>query len=137
MSIGSSFLTGEAKPLFNAGEPSKGFSAKSQIFSKQQLKDMNLFQDFNSSSDASIFMNKSLTFEGMNKKIENALNQLLHFQRQHPERDRAGQRNVDQAIVSLSSSLKETKKKHDKNLSNLKKHRIGQKVVETKESKHS
>ena len=67
----------------------------------------------------------------MSSSIEKALAALTVFQR------KAGQRDVDQAIASLSASLNAALKSFDSNLKNLKDYKIGKKVEKPGESKQA
>lgn len=107
---------------------------KHQVISQQELHD--LIEVFKPISDPNFLADKKFASEGMSNKIEKALIAIALFQRNHAS-DRAAQRDVEQAITSLFSSLNSTLSKADKNLKNLKKHRIGQKVKESSESKES
>lgn len=108
---------------------------KHQAISQQELND--LIEVFKPISDPNFLADKKFASEGMSDKIEKALIAIALFQRNHPATDRAAQRNVEQAITSLFSSLNSTLSKADENLKNLKKHRIGQRVKESSESKES
>lgn len=111
---------------------------KPQAVSKKELDDLiKVLQEFNTTLDPAFWEEKKLVFEGMNEKIEKALNAIQLFQRYHPERDRSNQRNVDQAITSLFASLSTVLNTFDKNLRGLKKYKIGHKVEKSGESKHS
>ena len=99
-----------------------------QAVSKQDLKDLiQVLKDFNSTLNPGVLQDKKLVPEGMNAKIEKALNAILLFQSTHTAQ-KEGQRNVDQAIASLASTLNETRRTLDKHLKDLKKYKIGQKV---------
>jgi hypothetical protein len=72
---------------------------------------------------------KKLVPEEINVSIERALQATQLFQSTHPEATRAAQRNVDQAIASLTSSLTAELTRFDKNLKNLKKKfKVGHRV---------
>lgn len=126
------------KNLDHATEKLGRINSKTHTPSKQELTDLlSVLDDINSNEPIS-WDTKTFSFEGMSQKLEKALLQIQLFQRKHPQEDRSGQRNVDQAIVSLSSSLKATRSKLDKELKDLRKlFRIGQRVEKPKESKES
>lgn len=112
-------------------------SSKSASISSHDLTElMGVLNDLNS-VEPSFWGQKTFTSEGMNEKIEKALLQIQLFQRRLPANDRSGQRNVDQAIVSISSALKSALNRLDKNLRDIKKLRIGRKVEKSKESKET
>lgn len=111
-------------------------SQKPQDISKQELDDLiHALSHFNENLDPSFWGEKKLALEGISEKIEKALIASQLFQRISPEKDRSGQRNVDQQIVSLSSALTAALNTFDKNLRDLKKHKIGVKVEKASESK--
>ena len=104
--------------------------------SEQELTELiDVFQQVNTSFDSSLLKDRTfVTPEGMNQKLEKILNAIQLFQRNHPTQDRSNQRNVDQAIASLVFSLRSAMTKFDKNLRDLKKYKIGQKVEKAEES---
>lgn len=126
------------KDLDRATTHLEAINRKAQGASKQELDAlMGVLHDVNSTLDPRFWEDKKLAPEGMHDKIEKALNEVQALKRSHPEKDRAGQRNVDQAITSLSLALKEALDDFDKNLRDLKKYKIGQKVEKSGESKRS
>jgi len=74
-------------------------------------------------------------FKGIDEKINNALNAIQVFHHQHPESDPKTQRNIEQAINSLAFTLRSVLNSFDKNLRDLKKHKIGQRVEKPSKSK--
>lgn len=126
------------KDLDRATIKLEAINSMPQQASKQEVNDLiKVLHDLNSTLDPSFWEDKKLAPEGMNEKIEKALHEIQHFQRRHPEHDRGGKRNVDQAITSLSSALKEALNVFDKNLRDLKKFKIGRRVEKIGESKQS
>ncbi len=106
--------------------------------SKQEIADLiNRLEQFNQAIDPSTFWEdkKPAMEEGMNQKIEKALHASILFQGKNMVR--AGQRNVDQAIVSLLSTLKAQLKRFDRNLRGLKEYKIGKKAEKSDKSKES
>lgn len=125
------------KDLDQATVKLKEFNSSPQTVSRQEINDlMNTLQDLDSTVDPSFWANKNLSSEGMHEKIEKALREIQIFQMRHPEKTLAGQRNVIQAITSLSSALKSALNKLDKNR-NLRDIKLGRRVKKSEESKHS
>lgn len=105
--------------------------------SQQELKDLiKVFHDFNTQYDPSFFSDKKLVPEELSSPIENALKAILLFQNA-TQKEKAIQKNIDQAIVILVSQLNREIKTFDKNLRDLKKIRIGRHIEKTNKSKHS
>lgn len=126
------------KDLDQATMKLEEINRKPQAVSKQELNDLiKTLQHFNTTLDPDFWEEKKLAFEGMNEKIERALNAIQLFQRYHPEIDSSTQRNVNQAITSLFSALNSLLNDVNKNLMGLKKLKIGRKVEKSGESKHS
>lgn len=112
---------------------------KPQINSKQIDDLIRVLQNLKKNWHPSFWDDKKLATEGMDDKIETALAAIQLFQgRRHSEKE-AGQRNVNQAITSLVSALNAALNTLDKerNLRDLKKYKIGQRVEKTGETKHS
>lgn len=102
--------------------------------SNQELTDLNhLFENLNDAFAAgpSFLGEKKIESEALSPTIEKALQAIFQYQRL------VGRRNVEQAIISLSSALKETLNTLDKNLKNLRKIRIGKKLEKSGQSKAS
>ena len=113
-------------------------SGPSAKLSEKELTELiGTLDDFNATFDESFWNEKKLVPEKADATIEKALKAVFLFQSTHPEKQGSGYRNVDQAIASLSSSLTSAIAAFDKNLKDLKKYKIGQKVEKTGESKHS
>lgn len=105
----------------------------------QELTDIkHLFENINESFEAHsfVFGEKKFESEAMKPTIEKALQAIFQYQR-NQSLSPPGRRNVEQAIISLSSSLKETLNTLDKNLRNLRKIRIGKKLEKSDQSKAS
>lgn len=99
--------------------------------SKKEINELStILNHVNSNLDPTFWADKKLAPEDMNVTIEKALKALALFQT-------ATTKNVDQAIISLVSSLKSTLNAFDQNLRNLKDHKIGRRVEKTGESKHA
>ena len=75
--------------------------------------------------------------EEMKTSIEKALLAIQLFQSNQPGKDKSAQKNVDQAIISLFSSLSIEINALDKHLRNLGDYKIGRKVEKTSEGKRS
>ncbi len=126
------------KDLESATTKLEAINSMPQIVSKQELNDLIVvLHHLNDTLDTSFWEDKKLVPEGMNEKIEKAFHEIQHFQRRHPDSNLSGKRNVDQAITSLSSALKEAVNTFDKNLRDLKKFKIGRRVEKSGESKQS
>lgn len=110
-----------------------------QSVSKQEMNDLiNVLQHINETLVSTFWKDKKLSLEeGMNQKIEQTLIAIQVFQQNHPEKDSSHQRNINQTIISLFSALNAALNMFDKNLRDLKKYKIGQKIEKTDESKHS
>lgn len=80
---------------------------------------------------------KKFVLEEMDESIRNALEAIDLFNVNQPAANKTAQKNIRETIVSLFASLSSEIKTFNKNLKDLKKHRIGQKVVETQKSKQS
>lgn len=116
------------KDLDRATHTLETMSHTPQTVSKQDLNNLiKVLQNVNANLGSSNLEAKKLVPEAMNIKIEKALTAILLFQRSHPEGSGV-HRNVDQAIVSLSSSLNAVLRTFDKNLRDLRKYKIGQRV---------
>lgn len=126
------------KDLDQAATKLEEMSQKSQA-TQQDLNDLiKTLQHFNQTLDPNFWEEKRLTSEGISASIERALAAIRLFQSTQPgKEDRSGQRNVDQAIVSLSAALTRALNIFDNNLRNLKDYKIGRKVEKTRESKHT
>lgn len=118
-----------------ADQLTKMTEGEAKSYSRQAVnKLISTLNHFNTHIGGDFWSEKKLVAEEMDATIERALNALLMFQGR-PEK--AAQKNVDQAIVSLFSDLNSQLSKFKQNLRNLKKHRIGHKVVKTSASKQS
>jgi flagellar biosynthesis GTPase FlhF len=126
------------KDLNQATQQLEEISRKPQA-TKQELTDLiKVLQHLNKTLDPRFWEEKKLAAEGMSASIERALAAVRLFQSTQPALgNRSGQRNVDQAIASLSSALTAALNTFDKNLRNLKDYKIGRKVEKTGESKHT
>lgn len=80
--------------------------------------------------DPSFLDDKKFSPEKMKTSIANALAAIVLFQRMR-RTDKAVQKDVDQIIVALSANLS----RFDRQLEDLKKHKIGRKVEESHRSK--
>lgn len=109
-------LAGAAAKLSEAG-------GKNAI-SPQEMKDlMKAINHVNANLDPTFWADKTLAPAAMNATIDKALMALALFQKVPPSA-----KNVEPAIVSLFASFNSTLKDFDKNLRNLRKYKIGQKV---------
>ena len=92
----------------------------------------NMLEGLNKSLTPILWEVKSAPFqgldEGMHHKIQKALDALVVFQSYHPERNPSTQRSIEQAITALAFTLKSVLSSFDKNLGDLKKYKIGQRV---------
>jgi hypothetical protein len=125
--------------LNNAVDKLTLFNEKMPPASNQEWNEViKVFHELNSNLDDTSFLDtKKLVPEEMDKEIEKALKAVQLFQLNQPERNKAAQRNVRQAIISLSSALSKEINSFDKKLQNLKKYRIGRKIEKSGESKHT
>jgi uncharacterized protein HemX len=124
--------------LNQAAEKLNEIRQKKQEFSGQELNELiTVLNRFNTAFDPNFWEEKKLVPEEMSADIEKALAVLQLFQSNQPEKNKAAQKNVDQAITSLFSTLSKEISAFDKNLRNLKKYKIGLKVEETYQSKQS
>lgn len=104
---------------------------KRGVISQKELKGLTtLLHRCNETLEGSLGEKKFVP-EGMNASIEKALQAVLLFQ---ITKEKAMQRNVDQAISVIVSSLNRELKQFNKNL---KKFRIGRKTEKTNPSKQS
>lgn len=114
----------------------KEITQKEQVVSKKELNDLiNVLENCNVAFDAKVLEEKKFAPEKMQTSIENALAAIQLFQRNQSTSGRAGQRNVEQAIAALVSTLSEEIDKFGKNLKNLKEYKIGRRVEKTEKSK--
>lgn len=139
----SSTKSGE-KQLFNkldkAAIKLEEINKKPQAVSQDFNELIAVLQQFNASFDQQSFWeDKKLTSEGMDQKIGEALSAIQLFKNNYypKEAHKAGQRDVEQAIISLFSALNLALSIFDNNLKGLSKYKIGQRVEKTTESKHS
>ncbi len=103
-------------------------------FSPKEAKELiKILQHVNTVIDPSILSGKTLVLEGMNTSIEKALKAIQLFEMNQPQTNRGAQKNVDQAVTSLFSTLSKEIKDFDKNIRNLKKHKIGLKIEKVEE----
>lgn len=132
--LGKDFVNGLREAAEKISEVSQG----KNTISKQEIKDLiSKLKHVNASFEPGFWEAKSLIPEEMNKSIEKALNAIQLFQRHQPEENKLAQKNVEQAVISLFSTLSETVKDLDKNLKkNLKEeYKIGKRVEKTSKSK--
>lgn len=105
--------------------------SENKMISPKEVKDlMKALDHVNSSLGTGGLKEKKVVPEEMNRSIEKALQAVALFHT-------AGTKNTQQAITSLFSSLTSSLKDFDKNLRNLKKHRIGRRVEKVTEGKKS
>lgn len=96
--------------------------ARTQPVSQNEYKNLiKILKQFNTQlpQDPSSLKSKDLAPKEMQKHIEQALKELQLFKDSHFGAGKAGLKNVEAAIVSLFSSLKEEVKVFDRNLRNL------------------
>lgn len=109
-----------------------------QALSKEELDELNhILKHLNETLKPSSMEKKSVAFEAMSEKIGKVLLAIQLFHNQNPQISEANRRNVEQAIVSLASSLSSALGKPDKNLRDLKKHRIGRRIEKVQEAKRT
>ena len=117
------------KELINLANQIEGVSRSSKPLSESEIRELtNKIEAFNSTLNEGFWKDKKLSPEKSHSTIEKALLAIALFQ---------GKRNIDQAIVSLTASLRSALLAFDKNLRDLKKIRIGRKISKSGESKHS
>lgn len=102
-----------------------------KMISSQEIKALTTtLQNVNTNLDPTFWSDKNPAPTKMQGTIENALAALALFPKAPPK-------NAEQAIVSLFSSLTSTLRDFGKNLRDLKKYKIGQKVEKVDEAKPS
>lgn len=113
--------------------------SKGREASKQELNDLiGVLHKVNDNfPDKNFWEEKRFAPEGMDESIEKALAAVMLFKRNQPEKNKLGQKNVEQAIISLFAALSKEISALDAHLKNLKKYKIGQKVEKSGESKES
>jgi hypothetical protein len=103
-------------------------------FSPKEAKELiKVLQNVNTTIDPNILTGKTLIPEGMSTSIEKALKAVQLFEMNQPQANRGVQKNVEQAVTSLSSILSKEIKDFDKNVRNLKKYKIGRKIEKVTE----
>lgn len=124
-----------AKSLHEVSQTSPG-----KPVTPQNLKNLiGVLQECNDHLPSSL-QDKSLggdISQQLKKSIENAIGAVLIFKGNQTLGTAAAEKNVSQAIVGLWSALNNEVKKFDKNLRDLGKYRIGQRVEKTNKSKES
>ncbi len=118
------------KNLDQAATKLTEISGKKEVSQNEIRELMTAIDHVNSALGSSGLKDKKVVPEEMNAKIEKALNAVAPFLT-------AGHKNAQQAITSLFSSLTSTLKDFDKNLRDLKKHRIGRRVEKASETRGS
>ena len=124
------------KNLDQAATKLTEISGKKEV-SQNEIKElMSAIDHVNSALGSSGLKDKKVVPEEMNAKIEKALNAVAPFLTAGLKNPQQAITSAQQAIISFSSST-QALKDFDKNLRDLKKHRIGRRVEKTTETKES
>jgi hypothetical protein len=126
------------KDLDQATTKLTAISKKEKVASPNELNDIiKVLNKVNENLDTSFWEAKKLAPEGMTASIEKALQAVQLFHRIRPELTRAAQLTAGQAIASLKDALDRAVDGFDRNIKNLKKIKLGQKVVKPGETKNA
>lgn len=137
MMVGQSLPAGElVKSLDQAAAQMHHISQPTHAASSGELKKLiSVLEDCNASLNPNILHDKNLAPAQMKASIEKALAAVALFNLNRPEHSAAAERTVGQAIAGLFSALRSEVGKLDKNLRDIRKYRIGQRVEKSQRSK--
>lgn len=122
--------------LDQASQEIHNLSKPTHTASSGELKKLiGVLEDCNASLNPNILQDKNLAPAQMKASIEKALLAVAIFNSNRPENNAAAQRSVNQATAGLFSALRSEVEKLDKNLRDIRKHRIGRRVEKVNESK--
>lgn len=127
--------------LDQATEKLTEISQSKKEISQKELKELiAVLKDCNATFGTGFWDDKKLTTdteEEIKASIKQALEAIQLFNTNRPDKNKAAQRNVEQAIVALFATLTSEVRDFDKNLKNLKDYKIGRKVEKSQQSKQS